>query len=488
MSIIPHVASFYHRTSPMPPCDECRGLACFVARPRNSARWDRAIAQTTRTYCLGRCYEAPASAEGVSRPCVQIASREGVVLSRLARGDHSDIDAYRRTGGYQAVQDAYARPPWQVIASVEESALRGRGGAGFPAGAKWRAVAAHGHSPAKYVIANGDEGDPGAYMDRLILEEDPHVVIEGLMIAAYAVGAGKGLVYVRGEYPTAVAKMEAAIVAARNAGVLRARPGPAGDGFDIEVVAGAGSYVCGEETAMLNAIEGRRGDVRARPPYPAEQGLFGRPTLVHNIETLASIVWLVKEGPERYRALGTATSRGTKVVSLNSLFRRPGLYEIEFGVPVRHIVEDLGGWLADGRLKGVLIGPPLAGIVPPHLLDTAFGFDELRAIGAGVGHGGVVAFDDRTSIRDLMHHVFEFGAFESCGKCTPCRVGTRRIADGLAPGRPSSVRRVPLTRRRWDEVVAALSLASLCGHGSGLAEFAESVARHYPEELASCLV
>jgi NADH:ubiquinone oxidoreductase subunit F (NADH-binding) len=484
----PHIDSFYHRTSAIPRLDECRGLACFVARHLNPARWNRAVAQTPQTYCLGCCYEAPASSRGLSRPRVQIACRESVVLPRLAAGDHADINAYQRAGGYQAMQRALSQTPAQVIEAVVESDLRGRGGAGFPAGTKWRAVATDGQPNAKYVVANGDEGDPGAYIDRLILEEDPQVVIEGLIIAAYAVGAGKGVVYVRDEYPTAISRVETAIAAARRAGVLGQPVGAGTDAFDIEVVAGRGSYVCGEETAMLNAIEGGRGEVRVRPPYPAAHGLFGRPTLVHNIETLASIVWIVKEGAERYRALGTVTSRGTKVVSLNSLFRYPGLYEVEFGVPIRHIVEDLGGGLAEGRLKGVLIGAPLAGIVPPHLLDTTFGFDELRAIGASVGHGGVVAFDDRTSIRDLSHHVFEFGAFESCGTCTPCRVGTRRLMDGFAPSAPaSSASHVPLTRRRWDDLVAALALSSLCGHGSGLAEFAESVARYYPEELASCL-
>jgi len=484
----PHVDSFYHRTSAIPHSDECRGLACFVARHLNAARWNRAIAQTPQTYCLGRCYEAPASSQGPSRPRVQIACRESVVLSRLIAGDHADIDAYRRAGGYQAMQRALEQTPAQVLDAVAESGLRGRGGAAFPAGTKWRAVATCGRPGARYVVANGDEGDPGAYIDRLILEEDPHVVIEGLIIAAYAVGAAKGIVYVRDEYSTAVARVESAIAAARQAGLLGQALGAATDAFDIEVVVGRGSYVCGEETAMLNAIEGRRGEVRARPPYPAERGLIGQPTLVHNIETLASIVWIAREGAERYRTLGTVTSRGTKVVSLNSLFRHPGLYEVEFGVPVRHIVEDLGGGLTEGRLKGVLIGAPLAGIVPPQLLDTAFGFDELRAIGASVGHGGVVAFDDRTSIRDLVHHVFEFGAFESCGKCTPCREGTRRLTDGFASGPSLSLaRHKPLTRRRWDDLVTALALSSLCGHGSGLAEFAESVARYYPEELASCL-
>jgi formate dehydrogenase iron-sulfur subunit len=260
-----------------------------------------------------------------------------------------------------------------------------------------------------------------------------------------------------------------------------------GDGpaFDIDVVSGEGSYVCGEETALLNHLEHRRPEVRARPPYPAVHGLYGAPTLVNNVKTLATIPWILRHGGRGYAAMGHGTSRGTKVVSLNSLFRRPGLYEVEFGVPVRHIVEELGGGLAQGELRGVMIGGPLAGILPPQLLDTRFTFDDLRAVGCDVGHGGVIAFDERTSVVELVHHVFRFGADESCGKCTPCRVGTARIAalagaiadGGTAPG-PAG---------QWDETVAVLESESLCGHGTGLAAFARSAAKHYGQELAGCL-
>jgi formate dehydrogenase iron-sulfur subunit len=213
--------------------------------------------------------------------------------------------------------------------------------------------------------------------------------------------------------------------------------------------------------------------------------LFGQPTLVHNVETLAAVPWIVEHGADAYRRLGFSTSRGTKVLSLNSLFRRPGLYEVEFGLPVRQIVDELGGGLVSGRLKGVIIGGPLAGVIPPSLLDTALGFDELQAIGASVGHGGVVAFDDRTSVADLIHHVFDFGAFESCGKCTPCRLGTRRVEqifrgimiEGHAPAS---------SRGEWASLIHALAQASLCGHGTGLADFASSIERHYGSELAAC--
>jgi NADH:ubiquinone oxidoreductase subunit F (NADH-binding) len=245
--------------------------------------------------------------------------------------------------------------------------------------------------------------------------------------------------------------------------------------------------VCGEETALIRSIEGKRPDVMARPPYATEHGLFGKPTVMNNVETLVSVPWIIEHGAGNFRFLGFSKSRGTKVVSLHSLFRRPGLYEVEFGVSVRHIVEELGGGLRDdAKLKGVIIGGPLAGIIPPHLLDTPFGFEELRAIGASVGHGGVIALDNHTSIVALLHHVFAFGAYESCGKCTPCRVGSRRVEEVLADILENGA------TDYWDEkdceqIIAALKLTSLCGLGIGLAEFAESALRHYGKELELCL-
>jgi NADH:ubiquinone oxidoreductase subunit F (NADH-binding) len=253
-----------------------------------------------------------------------------------------------------------------------------------------------------------------------------------------------------------------------------------GDGppFDVSVVEGEGSYVCGEETALLNALERRRPEVRARPPFPAERGLFGAPTLVNNVETLASVPWIIRHGSDEYAAMGCPKSRGTKVVSLSSLFRRPGLYEVELGLPVREIVERLGGGI-DGELRGVLIGGPLAGILPPRLFDVPFAFDELRAVGCEVGHGGVVAFDEHTSIPDLMHHVFRFGAYESCGKCTPCRVGAARIERRFSRGTDAD----PTESPRWHDIVDSLAATSLCGHGTGLAAFARSARTHFESEL-----
>jgi formate dehydrogenase iron-sulfur subunit len=418
------------------------------------------------------------------RPRVEVHSRVPVVLKRIVEGGARSFSDYTRAGGYVALERALARGPDELVREIDISGLRGRGGAGFPAGQKWRAVLAE-TSSEKFVVANADEGDPGAYIDRFIIEDDPHSLIEGTAIAGYAVGARKGYVYLRVEYPRARTVLEEAIADARRNGLLGNRVLETDFSFDIEVVIGQGSYVCGEETALLNSIEGRRPEVRARPPYPTSQGLWGKPTLVNNVETLASAAWIVHNGGIPYATFGTATSKGTKVISLNSLFNRPGLYEIEFGVSVRHIVEELGGGLKTGSLKGVIIGGPLAGVIPPSLLDTPFGFDELHAIGASVGHGGVVAFDERTSIAELMHHVFDFGAFESCGECTPCRLGSREIErmfwGAIQRGHAPAGKRTEL-----EDVTTALALTSLCGHGSGLAEFARSVLRYYPEELESC--
>ena len=476
--------SFYHLAGHDLANKRCHGLACFVARHQSPGRWLETTSQSPRVYCLGKCYLGPSSVLDDERPRVEIHSRFPVVLERIAEGGARSFSTYTGAGGYVALESALARGPDELVREVDISGLRGRGGAGFPTGKKWRAVLAE-TSPEKFIVANADEGDPGAYIDRFIIEDDPHALIEGMAIAGYAAGAGMGYIYLRAEYPRARTVLEEAIAEARLNGVIGNRVLGTDFSFDIEVVIGHGSYVCGEETALLNSIEGRRPEVRARPPYPTSEGLWGKPTLVNNVETLASVAWIVHNGGVPYATFGTATSKGTKVISLNSLFNRPGLYEIEFGVSLRHIVEELGGGLKTGSIKGVIIGGPLAGVIPPSLLDTPFGFDELHAIGASVGHGGVVAFDQHTSIAELMHHVFDFGAFESCGKCTPCRLGSREIERifwaAVERGHALAGKRVEL-----DEVTTALALTSLCGHGSGLAEFARSVFRHYPEELESC--
>jgi len=478
------VLSFYHLDGVDLSNACCQGTACFAARHLNPDRWSRAVDQSPRIYCLGKCYGAPSAAADQSRPTIEARSRSAVVLERMIQGGAETCDDYRNQGGFEALERAISLGAEQVITEIEASGLRGRGGAGFPTGAKWRAAADQ-PSPEKFVVANLDEGDPGAYIDRFIAEDDPYCLIEGMAIAAHAVAATRGWIYARCEYPEALRSLQRAIDGARAGGFL----GPEAIGgrcaFDIELIVGRGSYECGEETSLLNSIEGKRPVARARPPYVAEHGLWGMPTVVNNVETLASVPWIIRHGAEQYASMGTPASRGTKVVSLNSLFRRPGLYEIEFGIPLRDIVEDLGGGLRAGTLRCLMVGGPLAGVVPPSLLDTRFDFEELRAIGASVGHGGVIAIDEQTSIPELIHHVFSFAAYESCGKCTPCRLGAPRVENifrAILAGSTAAMS----DETEWKDIVNALKLTSLCGLGTGLAEFAESILRHFSAEAQSC--
>ena len=477
------IASFYHLAEESQLTVVCQGMACFVARRLKPNSWNTSHT-APRVYCLGKCYLAPATSDDQDSPRMEVHAPAPVILRRLAEKGARTLRAYTQAGGYLALEEILTRAPEYVIREVEISGLRGRGGAGFPTGEKWRAVATE-RSTEKFVVANADEGDPGAYIDRFIMEDDPHRLIEALAIAGYAVGAGRGYIYVRAEYPKAQISLSEAVEDARREGFLGESILHSGFSFDLEVVAGRGSYICGEESALLNAIECKRPEARFRPPYPTEFGLFGKPTLINNVETLAAIPWILEHGGEAYHELGFTTSRGTKVVSLNSLFRRPGLYEVEFGMPLREIVYALGGGLKTGEIEGVIVGGPLAGIIPPAMFDTPFGFEELREIGGSVGHGGIIAFDQHTSIPELIHHVFEFGAFESCGKCVPCRLGTRRLAQAFATilaGQTLSTRE----RVEFDDLVQALASTSLCGLGTGLAEFAESVVRYYRKDLEAC--
>lgn len=476
-------SSFYH-FSDVPELQPCQGLACFVARHLNPQKYALGADAEHRVHCLGKCFLSPACGADDGRPAIEAHCRTPVVLPRILRGGARDLKTYLEMGGFVALKKALFDGAEGVLDALELSELRGRGGAGFPAAKKWRAVQEQ-PSETKYVVANADEGDPGAFIDRYLMEDDPFCLIEAMTIAAFAVGAQKGTIYLRAEYPKARHALESAIRQAHQAGWLGSLIGHTSFAFDIELHVGHGSYVCGEETALLNSLEGRRPEVRCRPPYPTEEGLFGKPTLVHNVETFASIPWIVREGGARYQYMGFSKSRGTKVVSLNSLFRKPGLYEVEFGIPVRKIVEEIGGGLRGGELRGVIIGGPLAGIIPPSLLDTPFGFEDLRAIGASIGHGAVVAFDEHTSIPELMHHVFRFSSYESCGKCTPCREGSYRIEQLLS----RVVAGTPCTsaeEQEFESIVKALADTSVCGLGTGLADFARSALRHYAEEWTPC--
>jgi formate dehydrogenase iron-sulfur subunit len=475
--------SFYHLEHTGLQGKACQGLACFLARGADQARWAGIEHDRAPVFCLGQCYQAPASHGNTTPPYCEVHAEETVLLGNVLAGGVRHLEHYLAGGGGAGLRQALALGPQAVLQALDASGLRGRGGAGYPAGAKWRKVAQHA-TASKYVVANADEGDPGAFSDRMLMEADPFRLIEAMLIAGVTVGATHGIIYLRKEYDGAAAVLRDALAQAYAAGWLGRQAAGSDHCFDLELVVGHGSYLCGEETAMLNAIEGRRPEARLRPPQITDRGLQGLPTLVNNVETLCAVPWIMQHGAARYAALGTAGSTGTKLLSLSSLFRRPGLYEVEFGISLRTIVELLGQGVRRGRLTGLMVGGPLAGLLPPSQFDTLLDYSAMQAAGGAVGHGGVLAVTDATSIAELVAHVFRFGALESCGKCTPCHLGSpelaRMAAQAVAGQRGDG--------QRWRALVEALAATSLCGHGRGLAEFAQSIARHYPEELASCFI
>jgi NADH-quinone oxidoreductase subunit F len=348
--------------------------------------------------------------------------------------------------------------PADVLAAVDAARLRGRGGAGYPAARKW--AAARMHPKPRVMVANGDEGDPGSYVDRLLMEWDPGRVLEGLALASFAVDAEQAVIFIRAEYPRARRHIEATIRKAYDDGHFGRNVHGSGRTLDVRVESGAGSYVSGEETALLNAIEGLRGVVRPRPPYPVEHGLGGRPTVVNNVETLATVPWIIRHGPTAYTRFGTADEPGTVVACLSERFARPGAYEVQIGTPVRHLVEDLGGGLRDGAvLRSIQIGGPLGGFLGPADLDVPLSEAALSARGAALGHAGIVAFDDRLSGPDVLRHVWRFAATESCGECSPCRVGTSR---GLRLTELTGT--TDVVRARY-QVLRTLETGSLCAFG-----------------------
>ncbi len=342
-----------------------------------------------------------------------------------------DINEYIAVEGYQALAKALTEmTPDEVIQTVLDSGLRGRGGAGFPTGRKW--MFAKGPAPKKYVVCNADEGDPGAFMDRSILEGDPHTVIEAMAIAGYAIGADEGYVYVRAEYPIAVKRLQMAIDQAREVGLLGKNILGTDFCFDMQIRLGAGAFVCGEETALLTSIEGNRGEPRPRPPFPAVKGLFGKPTVINNVETYANICQIIRKGADWFKATGTETSTGTKVFALGGKIKHTGLVEVPMGITLREIIYDIGGGIPGGKkFKAAQTGGPSGGCIPAINLDTPVDFNSLMAIGSMMGSGGMIIMDEDNCMVDIAKFFLEFTVDESCGKCVPCRLGTRRMLDIL---------------------------------------------------------
>jgi bidirectional [NiFe] hydrogenase diaphorase subunit len=351
-----------------------------------------------------------------------------IVLENSGVIDPERIEDYIAAGGYAALLKAVTdMTPTDVIDEITRSGLRGRGGAGFPTGLKWRTVA-KAQGAQKYVVCNGDEGDPGAFMDRSVMESDPHRVLEGMAIAAYAIGATEGFLYVRAEYPLAVKRLKQAINQARARGLLGANIGGTHFTFRVEVRLGAGAFVCGEETALMASIEGKRGNPRPRPPYPAESGLWRSPTLINNVETFANIPTILRKGADWFAGIGVGKSKGTKVFALTGRVHNTGLIEVPMGIPLREIIFEIGGGIPDGRqFKAVQTGGPSGGCIPEQHLDMAVDYESLASVGSIMGSGGMIVMDDTSSMVDVAKYFMEFCKSESCGKCVPCRVGTAQM-------------------------------------------------------------
>ncbi|MGA7795176.1 MAG: NADH-ubiquinone oxidoreductase-F iron-sulfur binding region domain-containing protein [Candidatus Acidiferrales bacterium] len=452
----------------------CIGTSCVLAGSKDLLAAASKQTPCRGVYCVGFCDRSPAALRSddrvvalnghpsvepllelavsePARPAIRSVSNQTIVTRRIGRGDFSELAAARTDGAYETLAKVRRMRPEDVLSAMEQSGERGRGGAAFPTGTKWRRCAEV-DSASKYVIANGDEGDPGSFIDRVLMEDDPHCILEGMAICGHAVGAREGVVYIRSEYPRAIERMRGAVAAASAAGLL--------EDFKPSVVTGMGSYVCGEETAMLNAIEGLRGEVRLRPPYPVVEGLFGKPTVVDNVETLVNVPWILEHGSAEYAALGTKASPGTKALCLNHGFANPGILEIEFGRSLRDVIEgDAGGAAHGKRLEAVLIGGPMGSVALPNQWDVPICYEAMAQRSLNLGHGGLLAVPEGTNIRALFLHWIEFMAEESCGKCVPCRLGSRRALElARTAGAANSL---PQLERLFD----VMAQGSLCAFG-----------------------
>ncbi len=467
----------------------CRGTSCQLAGAEGVIEGRATLGDCRPVHCLGYCDRSPVAllADGrvatgdraaraepeladAALPDVRWLTKEPVVTARVAMGCHSPITRALDAGVWSTLPQFLARGPEAILAELVRSGERGRGGAGFATAVKWRACAAA-EGEEKFVVANGDEGDPGSFVDRVLMQHDPHAVLEGLALCAFAVGARSGIVYVRGEYPAAAAALERAIEEARDHELLGPAVCGTDFGFDVRVVRGRGSYVCGEETALLNCVEGRRGEVRLRPPYPVTRGLHGRPTVVNNVETLVNVPAILSRGAGAWRALGTRASPGTKALCLNAGFARPGILEVGFGTRLRDVLEDAG---AEG-IEAVLMGGPLGSVVFEEDWDLPLCYAELAERGIHLGHGGLVALPADTDWREFVIRALDFARRESCGRCAPCRLGTERAFQAMQePGDP---------REELEAIFEAMRHTSLCAFGQLIPGPLESVIQRHETRI-----
>ena len=414
-------------------------------------------------------------------------SQRRIVLRNCGVIDPENIEEYIAMDGYEALGKVLTEmTPDEVIGVVTDSGLRGRGGGGFPTGRKW-SLCAPNKAPQKYVVCNADEGDPGAFMDRSILEGDPHCIIEAMAIAGYAIGATKGYVYVRAEYPIAVTRLQKAIDQAKEYGLLGKNIFDSGFDFDLEIRLGAGAFVCGEETALMTSIEGNRGEPRPRPPFPAVKGLYASPTVENNVETFANIPQIILNGADWFKTMGTERSKGTKVFALGGKIEHTGLVEIPMGTTLRHIIDDIGGGIPGGKkFKAAQTGGPSGGCIPASLIDTEVDYDNLTAIGCMMGSGGLIVMDEDTCMVDMAKFFLEFTVDESCGKCTPCRVGTKRLLELL--DKVTKGKGTLEDIDRMEELCYYIKANSLCGLGQTAPNPVLSTLKFFREEYIAHVV
>lgn len=407
-----------------------------------------------------------------------------IVLENSGLIDPQNVDEYIARDGYLALQKVLAEMDGkQVIGEVLKSGLRGRGGGGFATGKKWQMLAGS-PGPTKYIVCNGDEGDPGAFMDRSVLESDPHRVLEGMLIAGYATGAGRGFIYVRAEYPLAIKRLQAAITQARDKDLIGDRVLGTDFCFDVEIRVGAGAFVCGEETALMASVEGRRGMPQPRPPFPTQSGLYGKPTIINNVETYANIPPIIRKGGEWFSKIGTTKSPGTKVFALAGKIRNTGLVEVPMGMTLRQLVFEIGGGMPNGgTFKAAQTGGPSGGCIPTQHLDTPLDFDSLQQIGSIMGSGGLIVMDQQSCMVDVARFFMDFCVDESCGKCPPCRIGTRQMLHMLSRITRGQASMEELAR--LENLAGVVSNASLCGLGMTAPNPVRSTLQHFREEYES---